>query len=484
MKNKMQWYSLWFFSLCPLCLCGSSAYSAETLERYDLGQRLVLLERAWDAHPDAAARARALPVLKLAVPQLLAGKTTKAAETLDRARLLLQSPEPRAAERWAASLLVHPSIRLLDPAQGPLTVRVEPAYPAGERPANASMRLTLLIGNGPTAVTSAAIALSTPAVTERLSVERLPEGDHTLRAEVIVDSDTVATYVVGISVVPRLRERLDRLRLPANSRSVDVATRGTVAALLAWLALGGALEANYPAARLLAEEDELAKSIAAGKRFFGPQRTGQFWLAIPTGDTNTPVRLFVPEQAKAGKPLPLVVALHGAGGSENLFFDAYGSGLIARLAAERGWMVVAPRAGGLFDGPPPVPAIVDELAKLYPVDPKRVYIVGHSMGAMQAITLAQQSPGRFAAVAALGSGGTVTRGETFKDLPVYIGCGREDFLLSGAKALAEALAKAGATRMTFKEYPAVEHMLIVQEALPEVFRFFERSVSDVSRKRD
>src|SRR5438094_255182 len=74
---------------------GSAAEPA--LDRYDLGQRLILLERAWADRPDAAARQRALPVLKLAVPQLLAGKNADAAATLDRARLLLRGPaEPTA----------------------------------------------------------------------------------------------------------------------------------------------------------------------------------------------------------------------------------------------------------------------------------------------------------------------------------------------------------------------------------------------------
>src|SRR5581483_3079525 len=98
------------------------------------------------------------------------------------------------------------------------------------------------------------------------------------------------------------------------------------------------------------------------------------------------------------------------------------------------------------------------------IDQKRVYLVGHSMGAMQTVALAQQAPGRFAAIAALGGGGAVTQPDTFKDLPVFIGCGSADFLLGGAKALAETLKKAGATRVQFHEYPGVEHMLIVQEA--------------------
>jgi predicted peptidase len=135
-------------------------------------------------------------------------------------------------------------------------------------------------------------------------------------------------------------------------------------------------------------------------------------------------------------------------------------------------MVVAPRAGWLFDGPPPVAALVDEFAKLYPVDQKRVFAVGHSMGAMHAVALAQQSPGRFAAIAALGGGGAVNKPDAFKSLPVFLGCGIEDFLIGGARGLAASLKTAGATNVTVRDYPGVEHILVVQEALRDVFKFF------------
>ena len=54
------------------------------------------------------------------------------------------------------------------------------------------------------------------------------------------------------------------------------------------------------------------------------------------------VRVQVPRDMKKGQSVPLVLALHGAGGSENMFFDGYGDGKVARLCAERGWLLAAP----------------------------------------------------------------------------------------------------------------------------------------------
>lgn len=460
--------------------------SEPALDRYDLGQRLVMLERAWDAHADAAARRRALPVLKVAVPQLLAGQNAAAAATLDRSRLLLGGQdESTPADRWAASLLIRPATRLLDPAAGPLTIRLVSGYDAGDPPACAVVRLSLGAADGSAKFASAEVVVTKLPVQATLVSNKLPQGDHILTSEVVVGGKVLATYVTGVSAAQRVNARVLQLLGPVpNERATDSYTyQALVAQLDALLERYPPPETNYPAARLLAEAEALGAAVAAKERFYGPQRTGQFWLTLPTGTTKTPVRLFVPEAAKAGKRVPLVVALHGAGGSENLFFDAYGFGLIARLAKERGWMIVAPRAGWLFDGPPPVSAIVDELAALYPVDQKQVYVVGHSMGAAHAIEVVQQSPGRYAAVAPLGGGGSVRLPAAFKALPVFIGCGSEDFLIGGAKALAKALEQAGATKVTYREFPAVEHIVIVQEALPEVFKFFAESVRDTSQKR-
>jgi predicted esterase len=451
---------------------------AAQVERYDLGRRLRALERAWDDQPDAAARKRALPVIQRAVPLFFAGRAAEAAATLDQSRFLLRSAdEPPPAVRWAESLVVRPADRLRDPAK-PLAVTLLAGYDSkADPPAGAVVRLSLR-DSGPSPLDTIDVQLGKHPVTTFLTPNQPPEGDHTLRAEVDVGDKVLATYVQTVSVAPQLHERLARLQAAAKAEgepSTDRAALRSLTDLLDRLAQRHILETDYPAARLLAEAEALAKAVAANERFYGPQRPGEFWLTLPIEGRAAPVRVFVPEAVKAGKPVPLVVALHGAGGTENLFFDAYGNGKVVRLAKERGWMVVATRAGGLFGGAPPVPGVIDALARLYPVDRSRVYVVGHSMGAAQAVTQAQQAPGRLAAVALLGGGGNVRTPAAVKDLPIFIGCGRADFALGGAKSLAQALEKAGATRVTFKEYPDVEHLLIVQEALPDVFDFFEAS---------
>jgi predicted esterase len=439
---------------------------------YDLGQRLRAFELAWDQTTDPAARRRALPVLKTVVPLLFAGQHPSAARAFDQSRFLLQSAtEPAPEQRWATSLVVRPSARLIDPADGPLSVEVVAYYDAQvPRPERAKVRWQIARTGGGATDAKEETILNLPTRSSQ-SVADLPEGDHVIRAEILVDGRTLARHEHALSVVPRLQERLRALRTAAvgDAPTTERLTLKSLSKRLAGLAAGEDYETGLPAARLLAEAETLARGA---ERYYGPTRPGQFWLTLPAGQDVAPVRLFVPKGLKADKPVPLVVALHGAGCTENYFFDGYGRGATVRQCKERGWLMVATRAGG-FGQAPPVAEVVDDLARLYPVDRRRVYLIGHSMGATHAVEAAQASPGRFAAIAALGGGGNVRRPEAIKGLPVFVGVGGEDFALGWARGLAKSLSDAGAA-VTAKEYPDVEHIMVVQEALKEVFAFFEK----------
>jgi predicted esterase len=237
-------------------------------------------------------------------------------------------------------------------------------------------------------------------------------------------------------------------------------------------------ESDVPAAALLLESASFLPAEGFFTDAFDTEMPGDHRISVPIGEkgkTATPCRLFVPEKLDAKTPAPLVVAMHGAGGSENMFFESYGAGHIVKLCKERGWLLVSPRAGLGFGlgGAPPVGDLIDELAKRYPIDPKRVFIVGHSMGASMTVNAVQQWPGKFAAAACLGGGGSVRKPDAFADLPVFVGVGDKDFALKTAKGLQTALDKTKA-KVTFKEYPDVEHLVIVREALGDVFDLFEK----------
>jgi pimeloyl-ACP methyl ester carboxylesterase len=257
-----------------------------------------------------------------------------------------------------------------------------------------------------------------------------------------------------------------------GTRTTDRRTIRHLHGLLMPLRKGSTLETNYPAARLVAEIERAIEAVDAGKVFYGVKSPGQYWLDLTTEKTSCVARVLAPKAISDGKPLPLVVALHGAGGSENLFFDGYGRGICAACCEKEGWLMCAPRSG--FTGPPLV-EVVDELCRLYPVDRSRIYLVGHSMGAQQAVAAAGKSPDKFAAVAALGGGGTPKPSDALCKLQFFVGIGSEDFLKRNAVGLKKSLESAKVETVVFREYPDIEHVAIVQAAMRDVVEFFKQA---------
>lgn len=451
--------------------CAQAQFGLDPSDRYELGQRLRLFERAFEKQQDAKARKRALAALGDVTTTFFSGRLATAAGQLDQARHTLASEkEPAAEVRWAESLIVKPGTRLLDRSAKELPISVESFYQTkAKKPDKVSVRFTL-------EKATAEVPLTSLPLKHALKLDGDKEADVTLRASVVVAGKVVAESEQTISVVSKLSDRLAALekkaaKLGQKGDGPEKASLGALLGTLKSLAKKETLESNYPAARLLKEAEDVAAALEAGKSHYGPEKEGQFWLTV----AGEQVRLQVPAGLKKDKPVPLVVALHSAGGSENLFFDGYGDGKAAKLCSERGWLMVATRSPLFALRPPDVPKVTDALAKTYPIDKKKVFLIGHSMGAGQAVSLAGRSPERVAAVAALGGGGSVTEGEKLKAVPFFVGCGDKDFLLSSAKGLHKALEKAGVKKVTYKGYDDVEHLAIVQVALKDVFAFFDEA---------
>ncbi len=126
-------------------------------------------------------------------------------------------------------------------------------------------------------------------------------------------------------------------------------------------------------------------------------RTGEYWRTVESDPSPTPLRVYAPPAAD-GSPRPLVIALHGAGGDENMFFHAYGNGRVKRLAEEHGFIVATPSTYAAARDPATVRRVIAELVDDYPIDRQRIYLLGHSLGGMTAARLSQSMSDTFAAV--------------------------------------------------------------------------------------
>lgn len=150
---------------------------------------------------------------------------------------------------------------------------------------------------------------------------------------------------------------------------------------------------------------ELEQEIAALTDGRNPyrRRVGDYWRVIRVETTDIPCRVYAPAAADNEPALPLIVALHGAGGDENMFMDAYGAGLIKKLADEKGFVVASPQVGPFTARTAAFDTLVDTLAREYTIDPQRVYVIGHSLGGGVAAGLARGRADRIAAVATFSS---------------------------------------------------------------------------------
>jgi poly(3-hydroxybutyrate) depolymerase len=111
--------------------------------------------------------------------------------------------------------------------------------------------------------------------------------------------------------------------------------------------------------------------------------------------------LFVPSKATDDNPAPLLLLLHGSGRDGRSLLDPW-----LPLAKERGIILVAPESNVRKhwsmreDGPDFFYALIEMVRVQRPVDPRRLYVFGHSAGALHGLAMAVLESEYFAAVAA------------------------------------------------------------------------------------
>ncbi len=471
------WIAMNASPICPTRLQAND-------KRYEMGQHLKQFEAAWEKYQSPEGRKRAVFPLLRTIPFFFATQWGKGARQLDKARYALKSSKaPPEKVRWADSLWLQFTSRFWDTTPGQIPFTLEPFYKTtAGMPDNPVLQVGIRSKGGEGLHPGREFKIPDQTLKGSLEVKKLPPGDHVAVIEIYAGKKLLNQKKQLFSVAKDLNQRIKDLQSESNrfqkeKLSTDSATLELLTSIVVELSKGSTFETDYPASRLLKQAERLAEHLDAKKKYFGPTKTGEYWLQLATSKGLQVVRTWIPPQAKLKKPLPLVVALHGAGGSENLFFDAYGSGEIVRQCKQRGWILVAPRSPPIsFTSP--VKAIVDEMARLYPVDRDHIFLVGHSMGAAQAISAAQQNPGYISGLAALGGSGKIRSPKKIQSIPFFVGVGKRDFALEGARRLVANLKRSDVKTLVHREYEHVEHIMVVPEALPEVFRFFDKMAED------
>jgi len=155
-----------------------------------------------------------------------------------------------------------------------------------------------------------------------------------------------------------------------------------------------------------------------------------------TGGETLKHVVYVPRNLEPGRRYPLVIYLHGSCGecttherilieSGLRFWHAYDRNvqqqpafLLAPAGGTRGWTSQA-RRDAVFE-------LIDGLLEEFPVDRRRIYLMGFSMGAAGIWDYLQKRPGFFAAANPQAIGGGKVDAELVKNTPIWATIGADD----------------------------------------------------------
>lgn len=165
---------------------------------------------------------------------------------------------------------------------------------------------------------------------------------------------------------------------------------------------------------------------------------------------GTPYRLFVPAGYRADRGYPLVLFLHGGGGrgTDNVTQLGEGNGLLVELFLERqddfASFVVAPQTNTSHNIAATL-RIVELVQQQYSIDPRRVYVIGQSLGGIATIEIIDARPRIFAAAVIIAAAMPVHFARTLAGVPLWFLHGDLDsvFPIDDVRALAAAVRKEG-----------------------------------------
>ncbi len=192
-------------------------------------------------------------------------------------------------------------------------------------------------------------------------------------------------------------------------------------------------------------------------------------------------QIYVPDNPESGEKVPLILCLHGAGerGSDNHKQLKYGVKNILACSRRNHQpvIVVAPQCpvgrrwvevdwsadAHRMPRTPSVPMqmvqqLLQETLQQLPVDPRRVYVTGLSMGGFGTWDIIQRNPALFAAAVPVCGGGDPAYADRLADLPIWVFHGDADgtVKVERSREMVAALKEAGGHPL-YTEYPGVGH---------------------------
>lgn len=329
-----------------------------------------------------------------------------------------------------------------------------------------------------------------------LDVRGATDDIYQLAIEVMEDARTLGTVTLNVGLRKGLDEGVARLEADANRAPENFRADILFPIDRMRNVNRGRLELRtFDPDKDFSEAQTVAATARSGKNPF-EKRTGDFkrhYLLQPAREIM-PFRMYVPTSYNGSRAFPLIVALHGLGGTEDSFFDGYDK-KFPELAEQRGYLVAAPlgyRVDGSYGwglGNPPadptirrnqelseqdVMQVLQLVRQQYKVDETRIYLSGHSMGGIGTWKIAAKYPEVWAAIAPFAGNGTPATLERMKSIPEIVVHGDADPTVDvqGSRNMV-AKAKELGIEVKYIEVPGGNHGNVVAPNFGAVFDFFD-----------
>jgi poly(3-hydroxybutyrate) depolymerase len=439
------------------------------------------------------------------------GQTSQLRRLIAKGTALLQGRGWSDVDDYDQSLVVRTE-RLFVDSSLPYTVRLEQTYApsiqltsaltarASLRPLLAQPAAARKPGAAPAAPESQTVKeladvsrdlLDSPLPIE-MDLSSVADGAYSLDVEVRDGTRTLGTASLRIALQRGLEARLRSLEAKAAAAPATVQADIRYPADVVRRVNRGAMElGGFDLARELTAAESIAAAAAGGKDPFAG-RMGDFerHYLLETAGEIMPYRIYVPKAYNGSKPAPLVMALHGLGGDEDGWMDRY-SGRLPELAEKHGYIAVSPlgyRPDGFYGfstGLDPasgrkaalseqdVMQVLARVRQQYKVDDSRIYLMGHSMGAIGTWFLAAKYPDIWAAVGAIAGTGSAQSVARMRHIPQFVVHGDADptVPVSGSRNMVAEMKKLNVDHV-YVEVPGGNHTDIAVPHLAPMFDFF------------
>ena len=329
-----------------------------------------------------------------------------------------------------------------------------------------------------------------------LDVHDVPDGTYQLSVETLDGTRSLGTSTLNIS----LRKGLDQVvaQLEAAAATAPEPLRAEIlfpVDRMRNVNLARLEMRTFDPERDFAAALEVAAAVKNGKNPFAA-RTGDFkrHYLLASANEIMPYRMYVPKSYTAGRSYPLIIALHGLGGTEDSFFESYDR-VFPPLAEQHGYIVATPlgyRVDGGYGwgvGNPPadpvsrrsqqaseddVMQVLQQVKQQYKIDESRIYLMGHSLGAIGTWKIGPKFPDVWAAMAPIAGSGNAASLERIRHIPQIIVHGDDDRTVNvrGSQSMVAKMKELGIEHR-YIEVPGGSHSGVVAPNLPAIFDFFD-----------